>query len=242
MRPRPTAVPRSVAAQAVAVPAVLATAVSALLATAPSAGAAPGTGPSRTAAATAVRGGNVLYSASGRCTVGFNATKGNTYYAIMEGRCAGGARDWYADAARTVHVGVTEAVRFPGEDHALIRYTNPAVSYPGEVDLGGRFLDITGAARPAVGQQVCLAGPAAGQRCGRVDAVNVSVNYPEGTVSGIARTSACTDPGTAAGRPAVSGGTAIGLAMGGSGTCTSGGTTYLQPVVPVLQAYGLTLH
>ncbi|MFI2237662.1 S1 family peptidase [Streptomyces chrestomyceticus] len=231
MRPGPTAVLRSLAA--------LATAASAALAAAPPANA----GPSRTDAATAVRGGNVLYSASGRCTVGFNATKGGRYYAIMEGRCVGGAQDWYADAARTVHVGVTEAVRFPGEDHALVRYTNPAVSSPGEVDLGGgRYLDVTGAARPVVGQSVCLPGSATGQHCGRVDAVNVSVTYPEGTVSGLARTSACTEPGTAAGRPAVSGSSAVGLAVGGSGNCTSGGTTYLQPVVPVLQAYGLTLH
>ncbi|GCD34757.1 protease [Streptomyces chrestomyceticus JCM 4735] len=231
MRPGPTAVLRSLAA--------LATAASAVLAAAPPAGA----GPSRTAVATAVRGGNVLYSASGRCTVGFNATKGGHYYAIMEGRCVGGAQDWYADAARTVHVGVTEAVRFPGGDYALVRYTNPAVSSPGEVDLGGgRYLDITGAARPVVGQSVCLPGSATGQHCGRVDAVNVSVTYPEGTVSGLVRTSACTEPGTAAGRPAVSGSAAVGLAVGGSGNCTSGGTTYLQPVVPVLQAYGLTLH
>ncbi|MEU7185142.1 S1 family peptidase [Streptomyces sp. NPDC045369] len=225
MRPRPVAVLRSLT--------VLTAAAVAALSTVPTAAAAP----------TAVRGGNVLYSASGRCTVGFNATKGGSYYAIMEGRCAGGAQDWYADAARTVHVGVTEAVRFPGEDYALVRYTSPAVSYPGEVDLGGgRYLDVTGAARPVVGRSVCLPGSATGQHCGRVDAVNVSVNHPEGTVYGLVRTSACTEPGTAAGRPAVSGSTAVGLATGGSGACASGGTTYLQPVVPVLQAFGLTLH
>nr|6XHZ_A Chain A, Alpha-lytic protease homolog N4 [Streptomyces monomycini] len=194
-------------------------------------------------APTAVRGGNVLFSASGRCTVGFNATKGGTYYAIMEGRCVGGARDWYADAARTVHVGVTEAVRYPGDDYAVIRYTNTAVSYPGEIDLGGgRYLDVTGAARPVVGQSVCLPGATTGRHCGRVEAVNVSVNHPEGTVSGLVRTSACTEPGTAAGRPAVSGSTAVGLALGGGGNCASGGTTYLQPVLPALAAFGLTLH
>ncbi|MFD7665683.1 S1 family peptidase [Streptomyces sp. NPDC059788] len=240
MRPRPTALLRS--------PAVLAAAALAVLAVAPPAGAAPhggvpDAGPSRTAAApAAVRGGNVLHSPSGRCTVGFNATKAGTYYALVEGRCVGRAKDWYADAVRTVHVGVTEAVRFPGEDYAVIRYTNPAVTYPGEVDLGGgRYLDITGAARPTVGQSVCVAGSVAGQHCGRVDAVNVSVTYPEGTVSGLVRTSACADTGSA-GRPAVSGSLALGVVIGGSGNCTSGGTTYLQPVTPALQAFGLTLH
>ncbi|MFH8408661.1 S1 family peptidase [Streptomyces sp. NPDC018019] len=231
MRPGPIAVLRSLAA--------LATAALTALAAAPPAAAAP----DRSAAPAAVRGGAVLYSASGRCTVGFNATKGGTYYALMEGRCAGGAKDWYADVARTVHVGVTEALRFPGDDYAVIRYTNPAVSYPGEIDLGGgRFLDITGAAQPIVGRSVCLAGTTTGQQCGRVQAVNVSVDYPEGTVYGVARTTACAEPGTAAGGPAFSGGTAIGLLMGGSGSCATGGTSYLQPVVPALQTFGLTLH
>ncbi|MFI0261011.1 S1 family peptidase [Streptomyces sp. NPDC017056] len=224
MRPRPTTVLHSLAA--------LALATLATLATTPPADAAP----------TAIRGGNVLYGAAGRCTVGFNATKGNTYYALMEGRCADGNRDWYADAARTVHVGVTEAVRFPGDDYAVIRYTNPAVSYPGEIDLGGgRHLDVTGAARPVVGQSLCLAGTT-GTRCGRVLAVNASVSYPEGTVHGVTRAGLCTERGETAGRPAHSGRTAIGVTIGATGDCASGGESYLQPVVPALAAFGLTLH
>ncbi|WP_030373006.1 S1 family peptidase [Streptomyces rimosus] len=232
MRPRPLAVRRFLA--------VLATAALTAPAAAPPAAAAPKGAPSRTAA-TAIRGGNILYSAAGRCTVGFNATKASTYYALMAGRCVSGAKDWYADAARTVHVGVTEAVRFPGTDYAVIRYTNPAVSYPGEIDIGGSHLDVTGAAQPAVGQTVCLPGSTSAVHCGPVRALNVSVSYPEGTVSGLVQTSACAEPG-AVGRPAVSGRTAIGIVIGGSGSCASGGATYLQPVVPALQAFGLTLH
>ncbi|WP_030680329.1 S1 family peptidase [Streptomyces rimosus] len=237
MRPRPIAVRRFLTA--------LATAALTALAAAPPAAAAPqgapDGAPSRTAAPTAIRGGNVLYSGAGRCTVGFNTTKAGTYYALMSGRCVGGAKDWYADAARTVHVGVTEAVRFPGSDYAVIRYTNPAVSYPGEIDIGGAHLDITGAAQPAVGQTVCLPGSTSAVHCGPVRAVNVSVSYPEGTVSGLVQTATCAETG-AAGRPAVSGRTAIGILIGGSGTCSSGGTSYLQPVLPALAAYGLSLH
>ncbi|KAA6213901.1 streptogrisin B precursor [Streptomyces albofaciens JCM 4342] len=229
MRPRPFAVLRSLAVLLIA------------LAAAPPAAAAPGGAPSSTAAPTAIRGGNVLHSAAGRCTVGFNATKAGTYYALLAGRCVGGAKDWYADAARTVHVGVTEAVRFPGTDYAVIRYTNPAVSYPGEIDIGGSHLDVTGAAQPAVGQTVCLPGSTPAVHCGPVRALNVSVSHPEGTVTGLVQAAACAEPG-AVGRPAVSGRTAIGILIGGSGSCASGGTAYLQPVLPALRAFGLTLH
>jgi streptogrisin C len=31
------------------------------------------------------------------------------------------------------------------------------------------------------------------------------------------------------------------VTSGGSGDCTSGGTTYFQPINPILNAYGLTL-
>jgi hypothetical protein len=34
---------------------------------------------------------------------------------------------------------------------------------------------------------------------------------------------------------------AIGLVIGGSGNCTSGGTTWVQPIGEALSAYGLTL-
>lgn len=58
---------------------------------------------------TTIRGGTMLYAATGaRCVVGFNATGNGVFYGVMVGHCSGThTTTWYADAARTVQVGVT---------------------------------------------------------------------------------------------------------------------------------------
>ncbi|GAA2286562.1 hypothetical protein GCM10010415_66480 [Streptomyces atrovirens] len=194
-------------------------------------------------AAVAVRGGDTLYSTGIRCTVGFNARSGSTLYALVPGRCAQGARTWYADAALTIVVGVTAGVSFPGNDYASVRYTNTAVAYPGEVSLGpgAGTRDITDAANPVVGQSICHVGRTTGYRCGTVQAVNVTINYGGGAVHGLFRSNLCSEPGDTGG-PAFSGGTALGIIVGGSGNCGSGGFTYYQPVVEWLSAYGLSVY
>ncbi|AYL34113.1 streptogrisin B precursor [Streptomyces fungicidicus] len=194
-------------------------------------------------AAVAVRGGDTLYSAGARCTVGFNARSGTTLYALVPGRCAQGSSTWYADPALTVAVGVTAGVSFPGNDYASIRYTNTAVAYPGEVSLGAGAgtRDITNAANPVVGQSICHVGRTTGYRCGTVQAVNLTINYGEGTVYGLFRSTICSEPGDAGG-PAFSGGTALGIIVGSSGNCSSGGVTYYQPVTEWLSAYGLSIY
>ncbi|MFH9864143.1 S1 family peptidase [Streptomyces sp. NPDC017202] len=194
-------------------------------------------------AAAAVRGGDTLYSTGTRCTVGFNARSGSALYALVSGRCAQDARTWYADAALTVVVGVTAGVSFPGNDYASVRYTNTAVAHPGEVSLGAGAgtRDITGAAHPVVGQSVCHVGRTTGHRCGTVQAVNVTVDYGGGTVYGLFRSTVCSEPGDTGG-PAFSGGTALGIIVGGSGNCSSGGYTYYQPVAEWLSAYGLSVY
>ncbi|MEV6616317.1 S1 family peptidase [Streptomyces sp. NPDC051051] len=194
-------------------------------------------------AAAAVRGGDTLYSTGTRCTVGFNARSGSALYALVSGRCAQDARTWYADAALTVVVGVTAGVSFPGNDYASVRYTNTAVAYPGEVSLGAGAgtRDITGAANPVVGQSVCHVGRTTGHRCGTVQAVNVTVDYGGGTVYGLFRSTVCSEPGDTGG-PAFSGGTALGIIVGSSGNCGSGGFTYYQPVAEWLSAYGLSVY
>lgn len=194
-------------------------------------------------AAVVVRGGDTLYSTGIRCTVGFNARSGSALYALVPGRCAQGAHTWYADAALTAGVGVTAGVSFPGNDYASVRYTDTAAAYPGEVSLGAGAgtRDITGAANPVVGQSLCHVGRATGYRCGTVQAVNVTVNYGGGTVYGLFRSTICSEPGDTGG-PAFSGGTALGIIVGSSGNCSSGGFTYYQPVTEWLSAYGLSVY
>ena len=66
------------------------------------------------------------------------------------------------------------------------------------------------------------------------------MTYPQGTVTGLTRTNVCAEPGDSGGS-FISGSQAQGVTSGGSGNCTSGGTTYFQPVNEILSAYGLTL-
>ncbi|OEV28819.1 streptogrisin B precursor [Streptomyces nanshensis] len=188
------------------------------------------------AAQTAVRGGDSLYAPGRVCTVSFNATDGTDDYAISPGHCVTGASTWYADPAMTVPVGATAGSSFPGNDYGLIRYTNPDVARPGEINTGtGEPVDITGSASPLVGQSMCHVGRVSGLQCGTVEAVNVSVNYPEGTVNGLFRSTAHSEPGDEGG-PAFSGNTALGFIVG-----SGGGSTFYQPVSEVLAVYGLTL-
>lgn len=226
------------------VPAAVVAVLAALtLATAPAATAAPAPTSGTAAAVTEIRGGDPLYGDGGfTCNVGYNARGGSTYYGIMAGHCAGTSQTWYADPQRTIKVGVTAGVHFPGSDYALVEYTNTSLSYPGEISLGGgQTRDITGAANPTVGQSVCQATRTTGLHCGTVTAVNVTINYPEGTVNGLFQTNLCSEPG-AGGAPLFSGSTALGVGSAASGNCSSGGTTYHQPVTEVLAAYGLSLY
>lgn len=78
--------------------------------------------------------------------------------------------------------------------------------------------------------------------CGVVTRLNATVNYGGGNiVYGLIQTNVCSEAGDTGG-PVFSGTTALGLISGGSGNCTSGGTTFDQPITEVLSAYGLTLY
>ncbi|MEU4659761.1 S1 family peptidase [Streptomyces sp. NPDC023723] len=194
-----------------------------------------------------VRGGTVLYAATGaQCVVGFNAKSTTTppaYHGVMIGHCSGTYKTtWYADAARTTPVGVTAGASYPIDDYGVVRYTSNTLNLPGDLALGGGALqDITGAATPAVGQSLCHVGRASGVHCGTVTALNVTVNFAEGTVHGLIRSTTCAEPGDD-GAPAYTGTLAVGFLVASTGNCTSGGASYYQPVPEVLSAFGLTVY
>jgi streptogrisin C len=61
------------------------------------------------------------------------------------------------------------------------------------------------------------------------------------------RTNVCAEPGDSGGSLVTNPGSgsrvqAVGLTSGGSGNCSSGGTTFFQPITEPLSAYGLTLY
>jgi streptogrisin B len=190
---------------------------------------------------TLIAAGQGIYGGGARCSLGANVRSGSTYYVVTAGHCTASVSTWYADSAQTTVLGTRTATSYPSNDYGLIRYTG-RIAHPSAVYTYPGLLTIYGAGTAYVGQAVCRSGVTTGVRCGTVTALNQTVNYATGVVYGLIRTNICAEPGDSGGPLYVaSTGTIIGILSGGSGNCTSGGTTYYQPIAEVLAAYGLTL-
>ncbi|MEW2511538.1 MULTISPECIES: S1 family peptidase [Streptomyces] len=186
-----------------------------------------------------ISGGDAIYASSWRCSLGFNVqdSSGN-YYFLTAGHCTDGAGTWWSNSSHSTTLGTTAGSSFPGNDYGIVRYTNSSVTKSGAV--GSQ--DITSAATPSVGTTVYRRGSTTGTHSGRVTALNATVNYGGGDiVSGLIQTTVCAEPGDSGG-PLYGGTTAYGLTSGGSGDCTSGGTTFFQPVTEALSAYGVHVY
>ncbi|GID26269.1 S1 family peptidase [Paractinoplanes brasiliensis] len=186
------------------------------------------------ALSTNISGGDAIYAGGGRCSLGFNVRSGSTYYFLTAGHCTNIGSTW-TNGSTTL--GTRAGSSFPGNDYGIVRYTNTSIAKDGTV----ASQDITSAGTPAVGATVYRRGSTTGTRSGRVTALNSTVNYAEGSVSGLIRTTVCAQPGDSGG-PLYSGTTALGLTSGGSGNCSTGGTTYFQPVVEALNVYGVQVY
>ncbi|MFE5831055.1 S1 family peptidase [Streptomyces sp. NPDC056488] len=187
-----------------------------------------------------ISGGDAIYADAGwRCSLGFNVRdSAGAYYFLTAGHCTDGARTWYANSAKTTVLGTTAGSSFPGNDYGLVRYTNSSITKTGGVGS----VDITSAGNATVGLSVTRRGSTTGIHSGSVTGLNATVNYGGGDiVSGLIRTNVCAEPGDSGG-PLYSGSRAIGLTSGGSGNCSSGGTTFFQPVTEALSAYGVNVY
>jgi streptogrisin D len=105
----------------------------------------------------------------------------------------------------------------------------------------GSSQDITSASTPAVNTTVRRSGSTTGVRSGVVTALNATVCYSQGCVNQMIRTTVCAEPGDSGGS-LFSSTRAHGLTSGGSGNCSSGGTTYFQPVTEPLSVYGVSVY
>ncbi|MEI5010285.1 S1 family peptidase [Streptomyces sp. NPDC087659] len=186
-----------------------------------------------------ISGGDAVYATSWRCSLGFNVrNSAGTSYFLTAGHCTDGAGTWYANSARTTVLGPTAGSSFPGNDYGIVRYSNTSIAKPGTVGS----VDITSAANATVGMSVTRRGSTTGTHSGTVTGLNATVNYGGGDiVYGMIRTNVCAEPGDSGG-PLYSGSRAIGLTSGGSGNCSSGGTTFFQPVTEALSAYGVSVY
>jgi streptogrisin B len=176
--------------------------------------------------------GDAIYGGQYRCSLGFNVTKGSTYYFLTAGHCGKVAKTWYTDQQHRTLIGPTIGYSFPGNDYALVQYQNTSLSHPGGFTAANAY----------IGEKVTRDGSTSGVHSGVVQALNVTVRYQGGgKVSGMIQTNVCAEPGDSGG-PLYDGSKAIGLTSGGSGDCKTGGTTFFQPVTEALSAYGVSLY
>ncbi|SHI29288.1 S1 family peptidase [Streptomyces sp. 3214.6] len=184
-----------------------------------------------------ITGGDAIYGGGYRCSLGFNVHSGSTYYFLTAGHCGEVASTWYSNSGQSSTLGTNVSYSFPTNDFALVRYTNSSVAHPSSV--GSQT--ISSAATPSVGTTVYRRGSTTGTHSGRVTALNATVNYGGGdVVYGMIQTTVCAEGGDSGG-PLYAGSVAYGLTSGGSGNCSSGGTTFFQPVTEALSYYGVSV-
>jgi streptogrisin D len=181
-----------------------------------------------------ISGGDAIFASGARCSLGFNVTQSNGQPGFLTaGHCGNFAASW---SNRQGGAAIATRVRssFPGNDYALMRYTNTSIAHPSAV--GSQ--PITSARNAKVGETVTRRGSTTGVHSGRVQRLNATVNYGNGeVVNGLIQTSVCAEPGDSGGSLYAST-AAIGLTSGGSGNCRTGGQTFFQPVVEALSAFG----
>ena len=179
-----------------------------------------------------VSAGDAIYGSRYRCSLGFNVVKAGTYYFLTAGHCGKSEKNWYTSSSRSTLIGPTTGYSFPGNDYALVRYSNLSLSHPGGFSVADAF----------VGERVTRDGSTTGVHSGTVTGLNATVRYQGGgTVSGLIKTNVCAEPGDSGG-PLYDGTRALGLTSGGSGDCGSGGTTYFQPVREAANVYGVSVY
>ncbi|MET7473708.1 S1 family peptidase [Streptomyces sp. NPDC005648] len=181
-------------------------------------------------------GGDPYYTGNVRCSIGFSVYGGF----VTAGHCdqhTGAVYGWDGS-----YVGNFQGSSFPDNDYAWVSVGSGWWTVP--VVLGwGTVSDqlVRGSAEAPVGASICRSGSTSHWHCGTVEARNETVNYSQGTVYQLTKTSVCAEPGDSGGS-FISGDQAQGVTSGGWGDCASGGETWYQPVNEILGRYGLTLQ
>ncbi|ASO18050.1 streptogrisin C [Actinoalloteichus hoggarensis] len=179
-------------------------------------------------------GGDPYYFGNSRCSIGFSVQGGY----VTAGHCGGvGTATQGHDGSA---MGTVAGSSFPGADMGWVETNSNWTPTPQVNDYAGGSVTVTGSAEASVGASVCRSGSTTGWQCGEIQAKGQTVSYPQGTVSGLTQSNACAEGGDSGGSW-LSGTEAQGVTSGGSGNCTIGGTTFFQPLNPILSEYGLTL-
>ncbi|MFJ1589213.1 S1 family peptidase [Kitasatospora albolonga] len=181
-------------------------------------------------------GGDPYYTGNVRCSIGFSV-HGGFVTAGHCGRAGQQVRGW-----DNTYIGNFQGSSFPGDDYAWVNVGSGWWTVP--VVLGwGTVPDqlVRGSNEAPIGASICRSGSTTRWHCGRVLAKNETVNYSQGAVHQMTKTSVCAQGGDSGGS-FISGDQAQGVTSGGWGNCSSGGETWYQPVNEILNRYGLRLH
>jgi hypothetical protein len=181
-------------------------------------------------------GGDPYYTGNVRCSIGFSVY-GGFVTAGHCGQAGAGVSGWDRS-----YIGNFQGSSFPDNDYAWVNVGSGWWTVP--VVLGwGTVSDqlVRGSGEAPVGASICRSGSTSHWHCGTVLAKNETVNYSQGAVHQMTKTSVCAEPGDSGGS-FISGDQAQGVTSGGWGNCSSGGETWYQPVNEILSRYGLTLH
>ncbi len=185
-------------------------------------------------------GGDAIFDGNVRCSVGFMAsTPSGDARAITAGHCtqAGGT----VTGPDGVAIGdVTDSTFGPSGDFGVFAINSAWQVTPSVDGDGGAPITVTGSQPAPIGAAVCHSGSSSGYRCGEITATDVTANYAQGVVTGLTETSACSEAGDSGG-PFLAGDQAQGVVSGGSGDCSSGGSTLFQPMSGILASGDLTL-
>ncbi|QWP75777.1 S1 family peptidase [Lysobacter sp. K5869] len=196
------------------------------------------------------------------CSVGFTVTKGSTPGYATAGHCGTVGEIVYQEVSQWnpgVRVGSFAASTMPsgtatGPDRGWVKVDTTHTLSPSVYGYGSGDVTVRGSSEAAVGAALCRSGRTSGWHCGAIRSKNVTVSYqddngnPDGTVTGLTRTSACAEGGDSGGSFITGAGQAQGVLSGGSGSCSGsqgnngGGNSYYTPINSILSTYGLTLR
>jgi streptogrisin D len=183
-----------------------------------------------------------------RCSIGFNVRNAaGARFFVTAGHCGNEVTSW-DKAADGTYLGTVKESSFPGNDYAIVTYKNPDVTPYGTVWVNGAEEQITSSRYPVAGEPVSRAGTTSTDLVGKVLTLNNTVNYQEGTVTGLVKTTLCAENGDSGGA-LFSGTVALGITSGStnpgqacSDNVASDQRTYYQPVQEVLDHAGLTVY
>ncbi|QSB05917.1 S1 family peptidase [Natronoglycomyces albus] len=185
-----------------------------------------------------VRGGERYVAGGNICSVGFSVRQGNTPGFVTAGHCASaGTSVTSGNAAPGTFVNSI----FPRQDAAFVSVSAGKTLFPHVTMHNGYSRVVHNSNEAAVGASICRSGQTTGWRCGTIQAKGLTVNYSQGPVYNMTRTTACSSGGDSGGAH-ISGNSAQGIHSGSSGACNNGvGDALFYPLNPVLNQWNLSL-